>query len=101
MYQRCVENYPNNWDKACLQQKRALTKCSEDNVGILKFVKQHCIKPIEAYDQCLAANPDDPEQCVKALKELYFCTEATSIAYRDQQKLQQEQQQQKDQKDKQ
>ncbi|KAI8096664.1 uncharacterized protein BX664DRAFT_257820 [Halteromyces radiatus] len=85
MYQRCVENYPNNWDKSCLQQKRALTKCSEENVGILKFVKQHCTKPIMAYDECLAANPDDPEKCVKALKELYFCTEATSIAYRDQQ----------------
>jgi hypothetical protein len=38
-----------------------------------------------AYDECLNANPEDPEKCVNALKELYFCTEATSIAYRDQQ----------------
>jgi hypothetical protein len=30
MYQSCVENYPNTWDKSCLQQKRALTKCSEE-----------------------------------------------------------------------
>ncbi|KAI8340579.1 hypothetical protein BC941DRAFT_347509 [Chlamydoabsidia padenii] len=100
MYQRCVENYPNSWDKSCLQQKRALTKCSEENVGILKFVKQHCTKPIMAYDECLNANPENPEQCVNALKELYFCTEATSIAYRDQQtKDQQQQQQQQTKKD--
>ncbi|ORZ01898.1 hypothetical protein BCR42DRAFT_463573 [Absidia repens] len=90
MYQRCVENYPNTWDKSCLQQKRALTKCSEENVGILKFVKQHCTKPIMAYDECLNANPEDPEKCVNALKELYFCTEATSIAYRDQQQAKDE-----------
>lgn len=30
VYQRCVESNPNKWDTACLQQKRALTKCSED-----------------------------------------------------------------------
>ncbi|KAI8376284.1 uncharacterized protein BYT42DRAFT_498973 [Radiomyces spectabilis] len=85
MYQKCVENYPQSWDKSCLQQKRALTKCSEENVGILKYVKQHCLAPIKAYDECLAANSENPEACVKALKELYFCTEATTIAYRDQQ----------------
>ncbi|ORX45709.1 hypothetical protein DM01DRAFT_257728 [Hesseltinella vesiculosa] len=86
MYQKCIENYPNNWDKACLQQKRALTKCSDDNVGILKYVKQQCIKPIEAYDQCLTANPDEPERCIQALKDLHACTEATANAYREQQK---------------
>lgn len=30
MYQKCVENYPHSWDKSCMQQKRALTKCSEE-----------------------------------------------------------------------
>ncbi|KAI7870781.1 hypothetical protein BDF14DRAFT_1720275 [Spinellus fusiger] len=84
MYQRCIENYPQTWDKSCLQQKRALTKCSEENVGILKFVKNQCVLQIKAYDACLASHQEDPEKCVQALKELYFCTEATSIAYRDQ-----------------
>jgi hypothetical protein len=30
MYQKCVVNYPETWDKSCAQQKRALTKCSEE-----------------------------------------------------------------------
>jgi hypothetical protein len=30
MYQKCVENYPHSWDKSCMQQKKALTKCSEE-----------------------------------------------------------------------
>ncbi|GAA5816551.1 hypothetical protein MFLAVUS_010081 [Mucor flavus] len=86
MYQKCIENYPHTWDKSCMQQKKALTKCSEDNVGILKYVKERCTLQINAYDRCLSANSEDPEQCVQVLKELYFCTEATSIAYRDEQK---------------
>ncbi|KAG0170323.1 hypothetical protein DFQ28_010811 [Apophysomyces sp. BC1034] len=86
MYQKCVENYPQSWDKSCMQQKRALTKCSEDNIGILKYVKQHCSTQIKAYDACLMANPEDPEQCVQALKALYLCTEATSIVYQEENK---------------
>jgi hypothetical protein len=45
---------------------------------------------INAYDKCLAVNSEKPDECVQALKELYFCTEATSIAYRDQEKAKQE-----------
>lgn len=56
------------------------------SVGILKFVKERCTNQINSYDNCLKANSENPEECVQALKELYFCTEATSIAYRDQQK---------------
>lgn len=59
-------------------------------MGILKFVKEHCTMQINAYDQCLSANAEKPDECVQALKELYFCTEATSIAYRDQEKAKQE-----------
>lgn len=43
---------------------------------------------INAYDRCLGANAENPEECVQVLKELYFCTEATSIAYRDEEKKQ-------------
>lgn len=56
------------------------------SVGILKYVKERCTLQINAYDRCLSANSEDPEQCMQVLKELYFCTEATSIAYRDEQK---------------
>ncbi|KAI9319879.1 hypothetical protein BX666DRAFT_1853464 [Dichotomocladium elegans] len=87
MYQKCVGNYPDSWDKSCAQQRAALTKCSEEQqvVGILKYVKQHCSKQILDYDECLSANQTEPEKCVNALRELYFCTEATSAAYRQQQ----------------
>ncbi|KAI8047830.1 uncharacterized protein B0P05DRAFT_565215 [Gilbertella persicaria] len=85
-YQKCVENYPHSWDKSCMQQKQALTKCSEENVGILKFVKQHCSSQINAYDQCLAANAEKPDECIQALRDLYLCTEAASVTYREQQK---------------
>ncbi|CDH58613.1 hypothetical protein RO3G_02276 [Lichtheimia corymbifera JMRC:FSU:9682] len=85
MYQKCVGNYPDSWDKSCVQQRNALTKCSEEHVGILKYVKQHCTSQIKAYDECLSANQTEPEKCVSALRELYLCTEATSAAYRQQQ----------------
>jgi hypothetical protein len=58
----------------------------QKSVGILKFVKERCTSQINAYDKCLSANSEKPEECVQALKELYFCTEATSIAYRDEEK---------------
>ncbi|ORY99032.1 hypothetical protein BCR43DRAFT_488605 [Syncephalastrum racemosum] len=95
MYQKCVENNPENWDKACVQQKRALTKCSEENVGIVKYVKQHCEEQIKAYDSCLTAKTAEPEQCLQQLKDLALCTEATAIAYREQELKQQQQDQQK------
>ncbi|CAM0142386.1 hypothetical protein VKS41_002120 [Umbelopsis sp. WA50703] len=85
MYQKCVENYPDTWDKSCAQQKKALTKCSEENVGILKYVKQHCTPQIKLYDTCLQENANEPEVCIQALKELYFCTEVTAMNYRQSQ----------------
>lgn len=30
MYQRCVENHSEGWHSECLEQKRKLTKCSEE-----------------------------------------------------------------------
>lgn len=62
----------------------------EPSVGILKFVKEHCTMQINAYDKCLSANSEKPDECVQVLKELYFCTEATSLRYRDQEKEKQE-----------
>lgn len=52
-------------------------------MGILKFVKERCSLQINNYDRCLDANAENPEECVQVLKELYICTEATSIAYRE------------------
>ncbi|KAI8970966.1 hypothetical protein BDB01DRAFT_813143 [Pilobolus umbonatus] len=80
-YQDCVENNPHTWDKACLVQKKALTVCSEENVGVLKYVKKQCTKQINAYDECIAVNTENPHDCIAALKEIYYCTEESMKAY--------------------
>ncbi|RUS20833.1 hypothetical protein BC937DRAFT_94282 [Endogone sp. FLAS-F59071] len=85
MYQRCVESYPNDWDKQCLQQRRALTKCSDENVGVLRFVKERCSSQVTAYDLCLGANAAEPEKCIDALRQLYLCTEVAATSFRQQQ----------------
>ncbi|OZJ03673.1 hypothetical protein BZG36_03541 [Bifiguratus adelaidae] len=81
MYQKCIDSHPDNWSQACFRERRALTKCSEDNVGILKFVKRHCGNSIDAYDKCLADHAEEPEKCMEPLKDLWLCTEASSAAY--------------------
>ncbi|CAG8460761.1 17370_t:CDS:2 [Acaulospora morrowiae] len=77
-YQRCVENHPSYWQSACLEQKRELTKCSEENVPEIKMVKERCNNAIIAFDECLARNESDPEVCRDKLKALYECTEANA-----------------------
>jgi hypothetical protein len=37
------------------------------------------------YDTCLQENSNEPEKCIQALKELYFCTEVTAMNYRQSQ----------------
>jgi uncharacterized pyridoxamine 5'-phosphate oxidase family protein len=37
------------------------------------------------YDTCLQENANEPEVCIQALKELYFCTEVTAMNYRQSQ----------------
>lgn len=37
------------------------------------------------YDACLQENANEPEVCIQALKELYFCTEVTAMNYRQSQ----------------
>ncbi|CAO3671616.1 unnamed protein product [Rhizopus stolonifer] len=84
MYQKCVENYPETWDQSCRQQKNALNKCSEDNVGIIKYVKTQCTPQINAYDRCLKENTEDPRVCIPVFKDLYICTEAASVTFKEQ-----------------
>ncbi|CAG8550933.1 13609_t:CDS:2, partial [Cetraspora pellucida] len=76
-YQRCVENHYKDWASECLEQKRELTKCSEENVPEIKMMKEKCHDAISAFDECLAKNEADPEVCREKLKDLYNCTEAT------------------------
>ncbi|CAG8521982.1 6710_t:CDS:2, partial [Dentiscutata heterogama] len=78
-YQRCVENHYKDWTSECLEQKRELTKCSEENVPEIKMMKEKCHDAINAFQQCLEKNKADPEVCREKLKDLYNCTEATTI----------------------
>ncbi|KAF9162572.1 Coiled-coil-helix-coiled-coil-helix domain-containing protein 5 [Actinomortierella ambigua] len=75
MYQRCVTDNPENWDMKCITQKRALAKCSEDNVPIIKHVKEMCDPFIRDYDACVMQNQVDPSVCLEPLKRLFYCTE--------------------------
>ncbi|ODQ51034.1 hypothetical protein SAICODRAFT_9361 [Saitoella complicata NRRL Y-17804] len=76
--QACVTSHPNDWDAACWRQRQALTKCSEDNVAVLRKVKEACADAIKLYDDCLQANPQDPKPCLAPLRDLYNCTEKTA-----------------------
>ncbi|CAG8461598.1 9353_t:CDS:2 [Scutellospora calospora] len=76
-YQRCVENHNKDWTSECLEQKRELTKCSEENVPDIRKMKEKCQEVIDAFDECLAKNKEDPEVCREKLRDLYNCTEAT------------------------
>lgn len=62
-----------------------LTFLTSYSVGILKYVKQHCTPQIKLYDTCLQENSNEPEKCIQALKELYFCTEVTAMNYKQSQ----------------
>ncbi|ORZ04705.1 hypothetical protein BCR41DRAFT_312858 [Lobosporangium transversale] len=75
LYQRCVTHNPENWDIKCITQKRALAKCSEDNVPIIKHVKEMCDPFIKDYDACVMKNQKDPTICLEPLKRLFHCTE--------------------------
>ncbi|KAF9087795.1 Coiled-coil-helix-coiled-coil-helix domain-containing protein 5 [Mortierella sp. GBA35] len=75
LYQKCVTQNPENWDIKCITQKRALAKCSEDNVPIIKHVKEMCDPFIRDYDACVMKNQQDPTICLESLKRLFHCTE--------------------------
>ncbi|KAF9111135.1 Coiled-coil-helix-coiled-coil-helix domain-containing protein 5 [Mortierella sp. AM989] len=75
LYQKCVTQNPENWDIKCITQKRALAKCSEDNVPIIKHVKEMCDPFIKEYDACVMKNQQDPTICLEPLKRLFHCTE--------------------------
>ncbi|KAF9430344.1 Coiled-coil-helix-coiled-coil-helix domain-containing protein 5 [Podila epigama] len=75
LYQKCVTDNPSNWDMKCITQKRALAKCSEDNVPIIKHVKEMCDPFIKEYDACVMKNQEDPSICLESLKRLFHCTE--------------------------
>ncbi|KTW26893.1 uncharacterized protein T551_03355 [Pneumocystis jirovecii RU7] len=77
-YQTCVFLHSKDWLKSCIQQKNALTICSEKNVAFLKDMKEKCSNQIENYNVCLSQNKNKPSLCLNELKKLYDCTKIYS-----------------------
>ncbi|KAJ1655963.1 hypothetical protein IWQ61_004384 [Dispira simplex] len=75
LYTDCIDTNKGNWQQACLQQRHALTRCSETHVTLLKLVKEQCADVIKNYDQCVQTHSTNPEVCANALKALYDCTQ--------------------------
>ncbi|KAJ1915169.1 hypothetical protein IWQ60_006756 [Tieghemiomyces parasiticus] len=74
-YNSCVHDNPKDWYTTCVQQRHALTQCSEEHVTLLKTVKQKCSAVITVYDRCVKEHDDTPDKCVQALLDLYRCTQ--------------------------
>lgn len=65
------------------KEGRKLTDCFY-SVGIIKYVKTQCTPQINAYDRCLKENTEDPRVCIPVFKDLYICTEAASVTFKEQ-----------------
>ncbi|KAJ1976582.1 hypothetical protein H4R35_002641 [Dimargaris xerosporica] len=75
LYTDCIDANPKDWNRACAQERAALTQCSNQHVTLLKKVKAECRAVIQRYDACVSTHPDDPARCVEALRDLYRCTQ--------------------------
>ncbi|KAI8866406.1 hypothetical protein GQ42DRAFT_75070 [Ramicandelaber brevisporus] len=93
-YSSCVDKNPSSWQSACLEERRAVTLCSEKHVSHLRLVKKVCAAPIAEYDKCLMENREDPSPCMEVLKKLYACTHEVSQMSKAIKEQQQQQQQQ-------
>ncbi|KAJ2078111.1 hypothetical protein H4R24_004702 [Coemansia sp. RSA 988] len=74
-YASCVDSHEDTWRTDCVELRKALTKCTDDNVTLMKMVRLSCQPMIDRYQSCLEKNDKDPTVCVDALRNLYQCTE--------------------------
>ncbi|KAJ1839047.1 hypothetical protein LPJ70_005218, partial [Coemansia sp. RSA 2708] len=74
-YATCVDQHPDTWKTDCTELRRALTKCTDENVTLMKMVRMSCQPVIDRYQQCLNKNEKDPSVCIESLRDLYQCTE--------------------------
>ncbi|OLL23743.1 Coiled-coil-helix-coiled-coil-helix domain-containing protein 5 [Neolecta irregularis DAH-3] len=73
-YNQCITDNPHNWNKACLDERAAVTECAEEKVAILKKVKTDCASEIAAFNKCLEENSSELNSCIPVQRELYNCT---------------------------
>ncbi|RKP12545.1 hypothetical protein BJ684DRAFT_20927 [Piptocephalis cylindrospora] len=74
-YTQCVEDHPGDWETKCAEKRRLLRLCSEDNITVLRKVKEQCRKVAFDFDVC-QAQEEDPTRCIEALKKLHTCAES-------------------------
>ncbi|KAI9500638.1 hypothetical protein GGI25_004084 [Coemansia spiralis] len=75
-YASCVDNHEETWKTECAELRKALTKCTDENVTLMKMVRMSCQPVIDRYQGCLNKNQKTPQVCVDALRDLYECTES-------------------------
>ncbi|KAJ2646933.1 hypothetical protein IWW40_005047 [Coemansia sp. RSA 1250] len=74
-YASCVDSHEDTWKTDCADLRKALTKCTDENVTLMKMVRMSCQPVIDRYQGCLQKNEKDPSVCIDSLRDLYQCTE--------------------------
>ncbi|KAJ1863550.1 hypothetical protein H4R99_004243 [Coemansia sp. RSA 1722] len=74
-YAQCVDQHGETWKTDCATLRQALTKCTDENVTLMKMVRMSCQPVIDRYQECLNKNQKDPSVCIDTLRDLYECTE--------------------------
>ncbi|KAJ1966282.1 hypothetical protein GGI12_000187 [Dipsacomyces acuminosporus] len=74
-YAACVDSHSETWKADCAELRKALTKCTDENVTLMKMVRLSCQPVIDKYQECLYKNQTNPSVCIDNLRDLYECTE--------------------------
>ncbi|KAJ2373824.1 hypothetical protein IW150_003427 [Coemansia sp. RSA 2607] len=74
-YAACVDSHSDSWKTDCATLRSALTKCTDENVTLMKMVRMSCQPVIDRYQECLTKNEKNPAVCIDQLRDLYECTE--------------------------
>ncbi|KAJ1956554.1 hypothetical protein DL89DRAFT_265926 [Linderina pennispora] len=88
-YASCVDGHEQTWKVDCLELRKALTKCTDENVTLMKMVRMSCQPTIDKYQACLNKNSDNPAVCIDSLRDLYECTESVGEMMEKMNKLKQ------------
>ncbi|KAJ3255922.1 hypothetical protein HK103_005838 [Boothiomyces macroporosus] len=77
LYGQCIDSNPTDWNIKCVNERKELTKCAEDNNPKLLQVKKHCNQFIQMYKFCV--DHHNNEKCQDQLDKVLQCHEQYSI----------------------
>ena len=72
----CVAEHTETFEQDCMEAKQRLTQCADQNVTVLREMKQRCHQEIDTYEKCLLQSGGVPEVCIEAFTALHRCTHA-------------------------